>query len=134
MAQEIIKTVGWILIKNRKLLVVKTHGRDRWYVPGGKFEPGESSTQALIREIHEELTVNLEPATIKLYGVFEAQAHGRSEGVLVRKECYTALYRGILKPHAEIEHYDFIAYDQRPFVAPAARLILDDLKQKNLID
>ena len=31
-----------------------------WEFPGGKMEPGETSTAALIREIQEELAVNIE--------------------------------------------------------------------------
>lgn len=34
----------------------------RWEFPGGKVEPGEEETTALIRECREELDVQIEPA------------------------------------------------------------------------
>lgn len=35
----------------------------RWEFPGGKVDPGETDTQALHREIHEELGVEIELVT-----------------------------------------------------------------------
>lgn len=32
-----------------------------WYAPGGKIEPGESEEEALVRELKEELNLEIEP-------------------------------------------------------------------------
>ena len=45
-----------------------------WEFPGGKIEIGESPEKALIREIKEELSVDLIPNSIKYMETFTAQA------------------------------------------------------------
>ncbi len=47
---------GQILIAKRPAHV---HQGDRWEFPGGKFEPGETSQQALQREMHEEIGIDV---------------------------------------------------------------------------
>ena len=47
----------------RVLLTRRTEGRDLaglWEFPGGKREPGESAEAALVRELHEELGIDVE--------------------------------------------------------------------------
>ena len=49
--------------RGRILLARRTEGRDLaglWEFPGGKREPGESAEAALIRELHEELGIDVE--------------------------------------------------------------------------
>ena len=90
MEKFFIDKLAFLYIKDKKILATMSKGKDTWYLPGGKREAGESDTQALIREVKEELSVDLEEPTIKFYGTFEAQAHGKPEGTIVRMTCYTA--------------------------------------------
>jgi 8-oxo-dGTP pyrophosphatase MutT (NUDIX family) len=131
---SIIDKLAFIEIQNRKILQTLSFGKDKWYIPGGKRENGESDQQTLIREIKEELQVDLIPETIKYYGTFEAQAHGKPEGTLVRMTCYTGKYTGKLKTNAEIEKLDWFDYSRREDISTVDKIIFQDLKIKNLID
>ena len=44
-----------LLVRNRKLLVVRSKGKDVFYAVGGKLEPGETDIQCLHREVREEI-------------------------------------------------------------------------------
>ena len=134
MKKNYIDKLAFIEIRNRKVLETCSYGKDKWYIPGGKREAGESDEQALTREMKEELLVDLIPETIKHYGTFEAQAHGKPEGTIVRMTCYTAKYNGTLSPSAEVEKLDWFDYSKRGDVSPVDQLIFDDLEAKNLID
>ncbi|PXX66812.1 ADP-ribose pyrophosphatase YjhB (NUDIX family) [Nocardia tenerifensis] len=123
----VIGKVAWIRVENGELLSTRSRGKDAYYVPGGKPEAGEDDIQALLREIDEELSVSLDPNTIELFGVYEAQAHGHAEGVTVRMTCYRADYHGTLAPGNEIEELAWLSYADRHRVSPVDQLILDDL-------
>ncbi len=134
MDKTYIDKLAFLEIRDRRVLETKSRGKDTWYIPGGKREPGESDEQALVREVREELAVEIDPASITHYGTFEAQAHGKPEGTVVRMTCYQARYSGELRPSAEVEYLDWFDYSKRDMVSPVDQLIFDDLKAKNLID
>lgn len=134
MTPTIIDKLAFIEIQNRKVLVSMTKGKDRWYIPGGKREAGETDLEALAREVKEELNVDIDSSTAQLFGIFEAQAHGRPEGTIVRMTCYTTSFQGTLTPSSEIDKLDFFTFDQRHLCAPVDNLIFTELKARNLID
>lgn len=134
MNKEYIDKLAYIFIQDKKVLVTLSKGKDTWYIPGGKREVGESDHQALIREVEEELTVMLIPESIEPYGVFEAQAHGKPEGTIVRMTCYTGDFPGELAPAAEIDKIDFFDYSQKELTSHVDHLIFNDLLEKGLIE
>ena len=60
-----IKTARCILVKANAYFLVIHHtrifsGKKKWALPGGRIEPGETSHEALIRELHEELYIDVD--------------------------------------------------------------------------
>ena len=130
---KIIDKLAWIEIKNKTILSTRSYNKDKYYIPGGKRESGESDEQALCREIKEELSVDLHPHTLQLVGIFQAQAHGHPEGTLVKMTCYSAAYTGTLQAAAEIEELIWLQYSDKDKIAPVDILIFDFLKAQNLL-
>lgn len=75
-----------IILHRDHLLLVKARAKEHWQLPGGRLEPGESSAEALIREVLEETGLDADP--VRLTGsyrredgtiarVYETRAHGR---------------------------------------------------------
>lgn len=54
--------VGVALIRNGRVLAALRSGPDGgWEFPGGKVEPGETDEEAAVRELREELAVDIKP-------------------------------------------------------------------------
>jgi len=131
---KVIDKLAWIELQNQSILSTKSYGKDKFYIPGGKREVGETDEQALLREIEEELSVKLQAETLNYIGTFEAQAHGHPEGVIVRMTCYAGKYTGELKASSEIEEIQWLRYADQDKIAEVDKLIFDYLRERGLLD
>jgi len=72
---DIHKAAG-IIIVERKLLVTREKEMDFFVSPGGRLEAGETSQDALVRELYEEIGVVVDKSDLIEFGTFYAQASG----------------------------------------------------------
>ena len=128
-----IDKIAFIYLKDGKILSTLSKGKDTYYIPGGKREGTEADEETLIRECKEELTIDIKEDTIKYYGTFKAQAHGKSEGILVKMTCYMADFEGNLEASSEIQEIRWLDYSNLNIISPVDKLIFKDLYEKNLI-
>ncbi len=128
-----IDKIAFIYLKNGKILSTLSKGKDTYYIPGGKREGNETDEETLIRECKEELTIDIKKDTIKYYGTFEAQAHGKAEGILVKMTCYMADFEGQLEASSDIQEIKWLDYNDLDKISPVDKLIFKDLYEKNLL-
>jgi 8-oxo-dGTP diphosphatase len=128
MMKEIDK-IALIIIENGKILSTKSIGKNKYYIPGGKRENNETDHQTLIREIKEELSVDILQETISYVGTFIAQSDGDTEGVNVKMTCYKADYIGVLKKNNEIEEIRWLNYKDLEIISEVDKIIFNFLKK-----
>ncbi|GAB3206917.1 NUDIX hydrolase [Marinactinospora thermotolerans] len=132
-APAVIDALAWVHVREGRVLKVRSTGKDAYYLPGGKREPGESDAEALLREVEEELSVRLRPETLEPFAVIDAEAHGHAPGTRVRLTCYTAEHDGEPVPSREIEEIAWLGLDDAARCAPAGRRVLERLHERGLI-
>jgi 8-oxo-dGTP diphosphatase len=73
--QPVIRIVAAVVLDRAgRLLLVRKRDTVTFMQPGGKFEPGETSEEALVRELREELGFELTAIDLEYVGRFEADA------------------------------------------------------------
>ena len=122
-----VKAVAWLHWKDARVLCVRSKGKDKFYIPGGKYEAGESDMEALTREIKEELGVKLFEDAEELVTI-RAPAHGYSELTTVEMRCFRARYAGVLGANSEIAELAWLSFEERGRCAPAAKLAIEYLQ------
>jgi len=92
-----------------ELLLVRKKGSKYFQLPGGKIAVGESDSEALVRELREELQFDTEPATLLFIGRHVTQAVNECDTLV---EGYIYLIKLAMKldfqPQAELEEVEWI--------------------------
>lgn len=107
---DIYKAAG-IIIVGRKLLFTRAEGMEVFIDPGGQIEQGETAKQALVRELKEELSIDVNEDDLEAFGEYSAEAanhKGRSvhmQAFIVKK------WSGEIKASAEIEELLWLTSD-----------------------
>ena len=129
----LIHKVAFVYLCDGKISSTRSVGKDKYYIPGGKREHSETDIQTLAREAKEELSVDIIPSSVELYGIFEAQAHDKTEGVLVKMTCYTAEFVGELSASNEIAEIVWLCFADIEKVSPVDKKIFRSLYDRSLM-
>ncbi|MCF3109074.1 NUDIX domain-containing protein [Niabella sp. CC-SYL272] len=131
-----LSTAGLVVISEGKLLLAYSKNKHAWYLPGGKIEAGETPVHSLIREIKEELNLDIQPAELTYYGHITAPAYGEAANILMEQECFLYQVAAPIEPGSEIDavaYFDEPSYKQQPAQVPGVLQLFERLKQDQLI-
>lgn len=104
---SIHKAAG-VIVRDKKLLVVRSKGKDVFFAPGGKLEKNETYEQALVRELKEELMMELQDHHFEHFGSFSAEADDKP-GVMLHMTTFLVRdYDGPLEASSEIEELAWV--------------------------
>ena len=128
-----VDKIAFIEIQKGEILSTKSKGKTVYYIPGGKRELGETDEQTLVREVLEELNVQILTATIKYVGTFSAQSDGDKKGVIVKMTCYTAQFTGVPKASNEIEEIRWLNFKDSDIISEVDKKIFLFLKNRGYL-
>jgi 8-oxo-dGTP diphosphatase len=100
--KDIYKASG-IIIRDRKVLVEKSFGKEYFIHPGGKLEAGETAKQALVRELNEELQISVNEKDLIPFDRNIAPAANSPEDTVHMEVFIVSKWEGTLKPAREVE-------------------------------
>ncbi|WP_208544430.1 NUDIX hydrolase [Saccharomonospora piscinae] len=131
---KVIDSVSWVVVQDRKVLFVRTRGKAKFYLPGGKREVGEDDLTCLRREVREELDVAVDTGAAEVLARLDELADGHSDGTRVQMTAYTAPHRGELRPGREIAELAWLSSAEGDRCPPAGRRVLRLLAERGDID
>lgn len=133
---DIYKAAG-IIVQDRKVIATRSRGKDIFIQPGGKLEEGETEVQALIRELREELGVEVTEGDVEKIDDYYAEADGQVGKRLKLAAYLVRNYSGDIAPQSEVEEVRAFSSEVPSDVKLASIFehdILPVLKARDLID
>ena len=127
-----INVVAGIIINQNKILIGKRKDKDigggKWEFPGGKIEVGETNSEALERELYEELgiSVKIGKELMNYEHMFKTTIYNISFMEIID-------YDGEIRnnAHSEIKWVKFLNLPEYDFISGDDRFIQSFLKSKS---
>lgn len=101
-----------IVDPENRLLVVRKKNSSYFMMPGGKIEKGELPSQALVRELKEELNLDIALSDVEYMGFHETDAVNEPN-TIVRGEVFRIEFKENLPllPQAELQEAIWLTVD-----------------------
>lgn len=128
-----------VVTRGKKLLVERSPGRGKniFVAPGGKLEKDETHEQALVRELKEEMNIDVKESDIELFSVDEAEAANNPGQKVIMKTYLVKKWKGKIQPGAEVEELAWVTtkdIGRKPIGSIFEHSIMPELKKQDLID
>lgn len=81
-------SVRGIIVRQGKIAMIHSLKYDYYKLPGGGIDAGETHTETLIREVHEESGLRVIPQSIRKYGLVRRIQKGRREDIFIQENFY----------------------------------------------
>ncbi|MGH1524908.1 NUDIX hydrolase [Leifsonia sp. L25] len=122
------------VVRHRRVLMVTSRGRDVYYMPGGKIDPGETAAEAAAREAEEEVALVLDADGLTELFEVRTQAHGEPDGRQVHMTVFGAETAAEPVASGEVDAVHWVTTADAGRCPPAGHAVLDRLAALGLID
>ena len=112
-----------LLDPSGRILLVRKRHTSMFMQPGGKLEPGESPEAAVLREVHEELALELAPDQVSFLGRWDGPAANEAN-TDIQAHLFGATTDQTPRIQAEIEEMLWVSPEaawERDDIAPLLR-------------
>lgn len=127
-----IRVSAVALLRDDAVLLVRKRGTMRFMLPGGKFDAAESPRECAMRELREELGIDIDGDALSTLGHFSAAA-ANEPGHVVIADIFTSPLSGTPAAQAEIEELRWFVLSEpaTPDLAPLFALhVLPRLRER----
>ena len=130
-----IRKAGAIIIKDKRILIVRSKPEEMFVSPGGMYETNETYTACLTRKVRSELGVELYPDKIRHFATYKATT--LSDRQPLSLEMYRVEYEGTPQASQEIAEIRWAKAEEiimeRIDVASGLRRLVLDLEREGFV-